>query len=176
GERRWFEERGAIRAENRELRERLERLEAAKEQSPTPKEDAEPTLKSFLESGRFKTYEEASEAHTKAIVKHALAKAESERQSQEAKSFERESQKTFHQDLKQFARTHDDFGDVFEIVRERLDGEALDLSDAIVRGKNPAALIHYLGTHEDEMDELLGLEGDERRIQLGVIRAGLTGK
>src|SRR5205809_5073308 len=88
-ERRWYEERGAIRAENRELRERLEKLEAAKEQSPTPKEDAEPTLKSFLESGKYKTYEEASEAHTKAVVKHALAKVESEREGKAAETSQR---------------------------------------------------------------------------------------
>src|SRR3989442_4367658 len=79
-ERRWYEERGAIRAENRELRERLERLEAAKEHSPTPNEDAEPTLKSFLESARFKTHDTASKAPTKAVVKQALAQREADLQ------------------------------------------------------------------------------------------------
>lgn len=175
-ERRWYEERGAIRAENRELRERLERLEAAKEQSPTPKENAKPTLKTFLESGKFKTYEEAQEAYTDALTDFKFAQRESEREGKAAESSQRAAQTTFQQDVKQFSKTHDDFDETFELVRDRLDGEALELSNAIVRGKNPAALIHYLGTHEDEMDELLDLKGDERLMQLGVIRASLTGK
>src|SRR3989441_4692256 len=80
-ERRWFEERGAIRAENRELRERLERLEAAKEQSPTPKENAKPALKQFLESGKYPTYELAQEAYTDAVTDWKLDKRDAERQS-----------------------------------------------------------------------------------------------
>ena len=100
----------------------------------------------------------------------------SEREGKAQESSQRAAQTTFQQDVKQFSKTHDDFDDVFEVVRDRLDGEALELSNAIVRGKNPAALIHYLGTHEDEMDELLDLKGDERLMQLGVIRAGLRPK
>src|SRR5438128_1532803 len=94
-ERKWWEQRGQMRAEMQQMRDELDRLKSEKTQSPSREEDAEPTLKSFLESGKFPTYEAASEAHTKAVVKHALAQAESERQSRDAKSFERESKKIF---------------------------------------------------------------------------------
>src|SRR5207247_10218586 len=132
------------------------------------------TLKQFLESGKHGTYELAQEAYTDALTDWKLARADAERQSHAAETSQRAAQNTFQQDVKQFSKAHDDFDEVFETVRNRLDAEAVELSNAIVRGKNPAALIHYLGTHEDEMDELLDLKGDERLMQLGVIRAGLA--
>ena len=174
-ERRWFEERGAIRAENRELRERLERLEAAKEQSPTPKENAKPALTTFLESGKFKTYEDAQEAFTDALTDFKFAQRESEREGKAAESSQREATKTFQKDVAQFSKTHDDFDDVFETVRDRLDQDALFLSDAIVRSENPAQLIYELGTNEELLDQLMDLTPQRAIMQLGKIAARLEG-
>src|SRR5439155_22451644 len=152
----------------------LERLEAAKEQSPTPNENDAPIFKSYLESGKFKTYEEANEAYTKAVVKHALAQRESEREGKAQESSQREAQKTFQKDVAQFSKTHDDFDDVFETVRDRLDADALFLSDAIVRSENPAELIYHLGSNEEEMDRLVELSPARAIMELGKIAARLN--
>ena len=63
---------------------------------------------------------------------------------------------------------------MFETVRDRLDQDALFLSDAIVRSENPAQLIYELGTNEELMDRLVELSPARAIMELGKISARLN--
>src|SRR5439155_689967 len=124
--------------------------------------------------GKFKTYEDAREAYTEALTDFKFAARESEREGKAQESNQREAQKTFQKDVAQFSKTHEDFDDVFETVRDRLDSDALFLSDAIVRSENPAQLIYHLGSNEEEMDRLVELSPARAIMELGKISARLN--
>ena len=182
-EERWWEERGRLRAEKERLERELEEARAAKqtESAPVLPVQGKPTLKQFLDSGKFETYEEANEAYLDARDQYNRQLWESEQSQTKAEQEAQTVRKTFQAEVEQFSKTHDDWGDVFEAVKDALDGEEASgtpLTAAILKSKNSAALIYHLGKNEEALSELQSLSdsGDfpAALVLLGEIKASLS--
>jgi hypothetical protein len=179
-ERRWYEERGAMRAENQRLIEENAKLREQREQA-APQITGKPLLKQFIDSGKYQTYEDAHEAFTDALTDWKADQREAERQTREAERSVGDTRKAYQADVKEFSKTHDDYEDVYGDVAAQLDsdgGRGNPLTAAILKSKNPASLIYHLGRNPDLLDDLgeLASSGDYESalIRLGEIKASMT--
>lgn len=188
-EERWWEERGRMRAENDRLKREVEELRRPKPDSAPAARAGKPSLQAFLDSGKFKTYEEAQEAYQDArddwFRKQWEAEQEQKHASRTAQSDERDIQRALKADIKDFVKTAkvDDFDDAYQVVVDALDnedGQGNPITTRLLKSKNPAALIYHLGTNEAILDRLAELTASGDFVAateyLGEIKAVLSSK
>src|SRR4051812_15289034 len=135
-----------MRAENERLARELEasRTRDADKDAPAVKADGKPTLKQFLESGKFKTYEDAQDAFQDARDEWSRKQWESEQTSRSAQDEAKRVQADYQKDAAAFQKANEDYPDMFEEVQGRLDsqdGKGTPLTTAILKSKNTPALI-----------------------------------
>lgn len=139
---------------NRELRERLTRIEeqlAGKSPAKTEPEDPEPKPEAFS------TYEEYVKAvsrwATKQEAKQLLAKQEEQLAKQEAEERDREIVETYKERADQFTEEHEDFNEVVARVQVSKNiAEAVQVS--LLEDDNGPALAYYLGEHPEVVSKL----------------------
>lgn len=191
-ERRWYEERGEMRAQMRQLQSELEdlRTKAAKPDSAPAaanEPDFENILNTHLQSGKYKTYEAALAAANKEYFDHretALRqKFSAEQQATQTARTVEEHRKAYNTDAKAFAKAHEDYDDIYADVASALDSEddrgrstGNAVTRALLTSKQPASLIYHIGTHPELLEELADLLADDEEaaaVRVGEIRASL---
>jgi hypothetical protein len=188
-EREWWEERGEMRARLKALEDENNALKSrsADGKTETPQGDrnsdgptGKPVLKDFLNSGKFKTYEDAQEAYQDARDEWNRQAWEAQQENVRAQRTAQETQKAYTADAEKFAEGHEDYDEAFDAVSSALErGKGGNpLTTAILRSKSPAALIYHLGKNEDALDELSELVGSgdfgSALMRLGEIKAQLA--
>lgn len=189
-EKRWFEERGEMKERTRRLEQELAELKSSqsKTEAPAFQMEGKPVLKAFLDSGKFKTYEEAHEAFTDALTDWKMegvrAEQESTRNAETQQAELKRLGKAYQDDVKTFEVDHADYGDIKAEVAERLDspndkGELVGnaLTAAILKSKSPAKLIYHIGNNAELLEEFseYAASGDfETALErLGEVKASL---
>lgn len=172
-ERRWFEERGEMRAQMKALQAQLETLQANREAKSEDAETDAPKLETFINSGKYKTYEEAQEAHLRAYLAFDRETSKKQDAAHTAQKTRETLKSDFETRIKEFQKTHPDFDDSFDAVRDVLEGpkgQATPLTGYLVRAKDGVQLIDYLGNHPELLKTLSTMPHDDAIAELGAIR------
>lgn len=179
-ERRWFEERGQMREQMRRLEQELSDLKANNGASRTREAATSvPPLKEYLASGKFKTYEDAVDARQADIADEIREEMRQERSAGSEEQNRQADARTFQKNIKEFTRTHEDFPDAFDAVREALDnndGSGTPVTAYLVKAKDGAALIYHLGNNPELLEELSDMDPEDAIAELGAIRKELKGQ
>lgn len=173
-ERRWFEERGAMREQVAQLQRQIEELSSKKEPQEAARLTGEPQIEDYVNSGKYKSAEELWQAFQRDYGKWNRQQWEAEKSQEKHERDSRSIQRDFRRKIAAYGETNENFDDAMDAVTERLDSEARYLSDAIVRSENPGELIDYLASHEAEMDRLASMPQARALMELGKISASLV--
>lgn len=174
---RWYEERGEMRAKMQAMEQELAGLKETRTQSPSrSKTDGKPTLRSFLESGEYKTFEEANEAFTEALTDYKLTQKEQEREVEKIVNERQSIMDNFAKRRSEYEKTHSDFNDAFDEVAKTLEGpngEGTPVTEYLLKAKDGHELIHHLGNNPELLDSIVDLPFDEAIAELGALRKDL---
>lgn len=135
-----------------------------------------PTLKAFLDSGKFQSWEEAHDAFLEARDEWKAAKSQAAEQQKTHETVVETTRTAFQESVSQWETDNPkaNWGELFTLVAGTLDAENLELSDVISRSKNPAAIIGYLGQNEDVLEELAAASPKDALMLLGEIRSHVS--
>lgn len=168
------EETKAERTKRESLEAELAELKSAKPQWAG--KDA-PTLKAFLDSGKFKSWEEAHDAFLEARDDWKAGKAAAKAAVEAHETTVKTVKSAYEEGVADYeaANPKVNYGELFKLVAGTLDGDDLTVSDAIARlGKQAAPIVAYLGQNEEVLEELAGMSTKDALMFLGEIRGRVS--
>lgn len=180
---RWYEERGAMRAELNQLRQELADLKGQSRTREDQPVKGEPQFDTYLNSGKYRTWEEAQQAWMKDTASwlrdHISDQVRTETSRGSAEQDAETVRREFQKNIREFSRTHEDFQDAMDAVQEALDGprgEGNPVTTYIVRSKDAPLLIYHLGNNPEILESLADMDPDDAIAELGAIRKELKAR
>jgi hypothetical protein len=176
-ERRWYEERGEMRAQMKALESKLAELQANRGNAAAPQaDDDEPVLQAYIDSGKYKTYEEAQQQWMRDSRKYVRDQIRAEESVREVHQTRETIKESFERNIREYKKTHPDFEDSFDAVRDALEGThktATPLTAYLVRAKDGVALIDHIGQRPALLESLASMPHDDAIAEIGAIRREL---
>lgn len=133
-----------------------------------------PTLKAYLDSGKFKSWEEAHDAFLEARDDWKAAKSQAAEQQKTHETVVETTRTAYQESVAELeaAYPNANHSEDLKIVAGTI--EDMVVQDAMSRSKNPAFIVHYLAQNEDVLEELAGASTKDALMLLGEIRSRVS--